>query len=200
MNPSRFAPIAAVLLLAVPVACVGQVEIAKNNDDAGHEEGNEGGSVIGNEAGSTLPLDAGWDGWSGAAVGTATGPAPACSMPALACGAAFPGEGDFANSQEAANALVGKWSFCGQTTEGFYPAEQVGEEYASDGTYYELIAGSNGQMVRNMDPANIGTWQIDLTPNGGVEVHTFGGDTQRGGGLSSCPPALDLLFVETKVN
>jgi hypothetical protein len=55
-------------------------------------------------------------------------------------------------------------------------------------------------MERNLDPAWIGDWQVDLTPNNGLEVHTYHGGTQRGGGLSACPPSLVLVgAVEARV-
>jgi hypothetical protein len=95
---------------------------------------------------------------------------------------------------------VGQWSFCGQDPSEFYPPDQLGEEYASDGTYYELIAGPGGTLVRNMDPQTISTWQVDLTPNNGIEVHTSGGGVQRSGGLSDCPPSLVMLGVEARLD
>jgi hypothetical protein len=142
--------------------------------------------------------DAEWDGWSGAFASGSTSPPPACSSPALSCSDAFPGQTPFASAQEAADALVGQWSFCGQTSD-FYPPGQLGEEYAADSTYYALIQGPNGTLVRNLDPTAISVWQVDLAPNGGIEVHTFGGGVQRGGGLSACPPSLVLLSVEARL-
>jgi hypothetical protein len=180
-------------------ACSGEVYIASTDGGTRGEENvepEEGGLDSPSEVGQT---DAGWDGWSGSYASQASGPAPECNSAPLACGAAFPGQSGFATSQEAANALQGQWSFCGDTDSGFYPPGQLGEEYAADGTYYELVAGSNGQLVRNMDPSAIGTWQVDLTPNGGIEVHTFGGGVQRGGGLSACPQSLVLLGVESRI-
>jgi hypothetical protein len=206
-------------------ACSGQVDIARNADSGGPAQtsqvgsgtsgGGTGNAGSGASSGSsssgatpsepdagtiTEPADAAdWDGWSGSFASGSTGAPPSCSEAALACGVAFPGETPFATSQDAANALVGQWSFCGQTDPGFYGADQLGEEYAADGTYYQLIMGSGGQLVRNLDPQTISTWQIDLTPQGGVEIHTSGGGVQRSGGLSACPPSLVLLSVEARL-
>jgi hypothetical protein len=180
-------------------ACAGAVTTQRTTaTDSGVEGGSRGrGSSSGSgELDATLTE---WDGWSEASVSEASGPPPTCSSPALVCGVPFPGATPFASSQDAANALVGRWSFCGADSSGFYPTYQLGEEYAADGTYYELIGGSGGQLLRNLDPVSIGNWEIDLAPNNAIEVHTFGGGTQRGGGLSACPPSLVLLGVEARL-
>jgi hypothetical protein len=139
------------------------------------------------------------DGWGGVGATEASAPPPACGEPTLACGALFPGATSFATAQDAANALVGRWSFCGTDTGGFYPPDQLGEEYTADGTYYQLIADASGQLQRNLDPLAIGNWEVKLLTTGGVEIHTYNGGTQRGGGLSACPPSLDLLGVEARL-
>jgi hypothetical protein len=192
-------------LLGLPLAaCSGEVvDVAKSpQDDAGPDA--ETGTPPVPESGTKAETggdDGGeWDGWSAGFASSSSGPPPACASAALACGAAFPGQSAFTSSQDAANALVGQWSFCGQAQSGFYPPDQLGEEYAADGTYYELIAGSNGALVRNMDPQTISTWQVDLTPNNGIEVHTSGGGVQRSGGLSDCPPSLVMLGVEARLD
>jgi hypothetical protein len=77
----------------------------------------------------------------------------------------------------------------------FYASGQLGEEYAADGTYYQLISGPGGQLVRNLDPTTIGTWAVDLNPNGGIEIHTYGDGVQRGGGLSVCPASLVVAGI-----
>jgi len=195
-------------LLALPLAaCSGEVvDVAKSPEtDSGGALETGTSPTPGSEGGTNKPEaggdDAGeWDGWSAGFASSASGPAPACASAAVACGAAFPGESAFGSSQDAANAIVGQWSFCGQDSSGFYPAGQLGEEYAADGTYYELIAGSGGMLVRNMDPESISTWQVDLTPNNGIEVHTSGGGVQRSGGLSACPPSLVMLGVEARID
>jgi hypothetical protein len=190
-------------------ACSGKVDIAKENPDDDSGTAEAGGSSGGGhppaeagpgEGGSTGDDGGAWDGWSAGFASSSSGPPPTCASAALACGAPFPGQSAFASSQDAANALVGQWSFCGESGDGFYAEGQLGEEYAADGTYYELIMGSNGQLVRNMDPAAIGTWQVDLTPDNGLEVHTFGGNDQRSGGLSACPPSLVLLGVVARLD
>jgi hypothetical protein len=140
------------------------------------------------------------DGWNGTPATEASAPPPACGSADLACGSPFPGATACATSQDAANALVGQWSFCGEDSSGFYPPDQVGEEYAADGTYYQLIAGTAGGMQRNLDPTTISRWQVELMANDAIEVHTGNtGGIQRGGGLSACPPSLVLLGVEAKV-
>jgi hypothetical protein len=177
------------------VACGGTVSQKGTPTDGGHKAGSVGGSDGDEQLDATV---AEWDGWSGAAVGKASAPAPACDLPALSCGTPFPGATPFSSSQEAANALVGRWSFCGDEASGFYPTYQVGEEYALDGTYYQLVGGTGGQLLRNLDPASMGNWEIDLGPGGVIEVHTFKGGVQRSGGLSACPPSLVLLGVEAR--
>jgi hypothetical protein len=166
--------------------------------------GSSGGSSGGGPGGSSggVPDDDGGipdDGWSGAGATEASAEPPACASPNLACGDAFPGTMGFATAQDAANALVGRWSFCGSDSSGFYPPDQLGEEYAADGTYYQLIAGTGGQLQRNLDPTAIGNWEVKLLPRGGVEIHTYNDGTQRGGGLSACPLSLELLGVEARV-
>ena len=181
------------------------MDVAKSPETDSGGAGLETGTPPGSDTGANKPEtggdDAGeWDGWSAGFASSSSGPPPTCASAAVACGAAFPGESAFTSSQDAANALVGQWSFCGQDASGFYPADQLGEEYAADGTYYELIAGSGGTLVRNMDPASISTWQIDLTPTNGIEVHTSGGGVQRSGGLSACPASLVMLGVEARID
>jgi hypothetical protein len=190
-------------LLGLPLmACGGAVDLAKPLASDGGAEASpplpqpESG-ILADDAGEDAGSE--WDGWSAGFASSASGPPPACASAATACGASFPGETAFASSQEAANALVGQWSFCGDTEPGFYAEGQLGEEYAADGKYYELIAGSGGAVQRNMDPAAIGTWAVDLAPNGSLEIHTFGDGVQRNGGLSACPPSLVLLGVESRL-
>jgi hypothetical protein len=166
-------------------ACGGNVDIAQSPPDGGAHGGDDGGSTA-DDGGSAEDA---WDGWSGGFADKASGPPPSCSSTALPCGDPFPGMTRFTSSQEAANALVGKWSFCGQPA--FPPsATQLGEEYTADGTYYQLMMGSNGQLVRNLDPTTSGNWGIDLAPLMQVEIHTMNGNVQRTGGLSACPPSL----------
>ncbi len=194
-------PAALTLSLA---ACTGQIDIAESRDSGQENRTPDGATTP--EAGNTPPFEAGpgtggdagdvWDGWSSGFASKASGPPPACASAPLACGAAFPGETPFATSQDAANALVGRWSFCGQATD-FPSPGQVGEEYAADGTYYSLVMGPNGQMQRNLDPAYITHWQVDLIPGGGIEFHT--GGVQQPGGLSACPPSLVLSVVEARI-
>jgi hypothetical protein len=102
----------------------------------------------------------------------------------------------FPTSEDAADAIVGRWAFCPGGTSGFYPADQLGEEYASDGTYYQLVADPNGQLVRNSDPRTVGTWEVKLADRGVLEVHTYGNGTQRSADLSACPRALDAIGLE----
>ena len=102
----------------------------------------------------------------------------------------------FATSQDAADAIVGRWAFCPGDTSGFYPAYQVGEEYASDGTYYALVSGPNGRLVRDADPRSMGTWEVKLADRGVLEGHTYGGGVQRSADLSACPRALDTIGLE----
>ena len=195
-------------LLGLPLgACSGEVvDVAKSPATDGGGVGSDTGTLPPTgDSGTNRPETGGddaseWDGWSAGFASSSSGPPPTCASAAVACGAAFPGESAFTSSQDAANALVGQWSFCGQDASGFYPADQLGEEYAADGTYYELIAGSGGTLVRNMDPASISTWQIDLTPTNGIEVHTSGGGVQRSGGLSACPASLVMLGVEARID
>jgi hypothetical protein len=190
------------------VACTGEVDIAKTPSDGGGGThvmppvGDDGGDAPGYFDVISVPQDGalddgGWDGWSAGFASEASGPPPSCASAPVACGQPFPGETPFATSQDAANALVGQWSFCGQSISGFYDPNQVGEEYVADGTYYELLMGPNGTLVRNLDPTFIGKWEIDLTPYNGIEIHV--GGRQLGGGLSACPPSLDLAFVETRI-
>ncbi len=192
-------------LLGSLAACNGEVEIAKSPDDGtGDDGGYDAGDVAVNvppDTGVSPANDAssGSDGWSGGFADEASAPPPPCGAKALACGEPFPGATAFASAQDAANALVGQWSFCDATNAGFYPAGQVGEEYAADGTYYELIADSAGGIQRNMDPSAIGTWQVELAANNGIEVHTYGGGVQRPGGLSACPLSLVLIGVEARI-
>src|ERR1019366_3568028 len=135
-------------LLGLPLAaCSGQVvDIAKSQPNDAGEGGTETGTPPQPDSGKNTPETGGdggseWDGWSGGFASQASGPPPTCASAAVACGAPFPGQTPFASSQDAANALVGQWSFCGQDSSGFYPAGQLGEEYVADGTYYALIAG-----------------------------------------------------------
>ena len=201
-------------LLGLPLAaCSGEVvDIAKSQTNDAGEAGTEAGVPAQPDSGKTTP-DSGantpeiggdggseWDGWSGGFASQASGPPPTCASAAVACGAPFPGQTPFASSQDAANALVGQWSFCGQDSSGFYPPGQLGEEYVADGTYYSLIAGPNGTLARDMNPQSISKWQVDLTPDNGIEVHTSGGGVQRAGGLSACPPSLVMLGVEARIN
>jgi hypothetical protein len=183
----------------VLAACGGRVQGGPGSSGSGG--GASGANSPGQAAAGddSVPADAGgaWDGWSGNAVSGATGSMPACQAPPVACGQSFPGATAFASSQEAANALVGRWLFCAQSD--FYPPGQIGEEFLADGTYYELDMGPGGQPQRNLDPENISHWQIDLAPNGAVEIHTFGGGVQVGGGLSACPASLDLVVTEQRM-
>jgi hypothetical protein len=144
------------------------------------------------------PDDAGAydDGWNGPGANTSNGAVVACSEPAPPCGSLAPMPSVFASAQEAANVIVGRWSFCPGNTSGFYPPDQVGEEFAPDGTYYQLVADATGRLVRNADPRTVGTWEVKLGPNDVVEVHTYGNGIQRAVDLSACPRALDALGLE----
>ncbi|HTQ46779.1 MAG TPA: hypothetical protein VMI75_28690, partial [Polyangiaceae bacterium] len=81
-------------------------------------------------------------------------------------------------------------------TNGFYPAYQVGEEFAADGTYYALVPGGNGTLTRDVDSRSIGTWEVKLGDHGVLEVHTYGNYVQRTANLSACPRALDTIGLE----
>lgn len=141
--------------------------------------------------------DASDDGWDGPGANMATSSGPACNEAPPPCGSLAPAPTAFATAQDAANAIVGRWAFCpGGDTSGFYPPDQVGEEFAPDGTYYQLVADSSGQLVRNADPRTVGTWEVKLSANDVVEVHTYGNGVQRPVDLSACPRALDALGLE----
>lgn len=194
MNLSRACLRIGFLSLAI-AACGGRVS-GPGSSGGGGGGGGANGSL---PPGETDTGDAGeaWDGWSRNAASGASGPAPACDEQPVACGQLFPGETSFTNSQEAANALVGRWLFCQPSD--FHPSDQIGEEYAADGTYYALIEGPNGQPARDLNPESISHWQIDLTPDDGIEVHTHDGGVQVGGGLSACPASLDLVVLEQRI-
>jgi hypothetical protein len=101
---------------------------------------------------------------------------------------------------EAANTLVGRWAFCGMDTSGFYPPDQLGEEFAADGTYYQLVAGANGSLVRSADTRTMGTWEIKLQQqNDSLAIHTYGDGVQRYGSLSTCPRTLTTIGLEVPV-
>jgi hypothetical protein len=184
MKTSRSLPLVCFLAAPLMGACGGGVDIAKTDG---------GGAGGGAQDDASLPSDA--QGhvtiWDGGFVSGASGSPPTCNQAPLACTGAFPGQPTFASAQDIANAFVGQWSFCGRSGLFFAAPGQLGEEYAADGTYYALISGSGGQLVRNLDPTTIGTWAVRLNPNGGgLEIHTFGGNVQRSGGVSVCPAAL----------
>lgn len=215
--------IAIVVLVGGSAACgivYGSPVIQSNPNDGGSDAAFDGPSDApfdappahdAHEGEPTDPNDADEDGYAsdGAYEGPwatmATGQPPACSQPPVTCGGAFPGSGAFASSQDAANAIVGQWSFCGDEDGGvgggFYGPGQAGEEYTADGTYYQLVVGPGGTLVRNLDPTTISNWELQLLPHGALEIHTgmFGGD-QRQGGLSACPPSLITIGLETRVN
>lgn len=129
--------------------------------------------------------DGGTGGGGGGGEGGGGGGGQSCSLPPATCTDVFPGATAFGTDTEAAEALVGRWVYC-------QGPPNYAEEYASDGTYYQLIEGDDGGFTRNLDPTLIGGWTVQLQPNHGIEViiERSGGTSYNTGGLSTCPRSM----------
>src|SRR5262249_12671920 len=126
----------------------------------------------------------------------APGSANACTASPATCASLFPGATSFGSAADAADALVGRWQFCGKYHSG--PADWAGEEFAADGKHYGLVADSSGNLVRDVSPADIDDWSLTLAASGGFEL-IIGNQDEGVAGLSVCPRVLTVPYEDDRL-